>query len=95
MDGLEEVKICTSYKLNGEVIDVPPIGAENYAKCEPIFETMSGWKGQTGGCKSIKGFPAEALAYIKRLEELVEVPIDIISTGPERTETILLKNPFE
>ncbi|ORU91742.1 MAG: adenylosuccinate synthase [Cycloclasticus sp. symbiont of Poecilosclerida sp. N] len=95
MDGLEEVKICVGYKLNGEIIDVPPIGAENYAKCEPVFETMSGWKGQTEGRQSLDGFPAEALAYIKRLEELVGVPIDIVSTGPERTQTIVLKNPFE
>ncbi|HIL94278.1 MAG TPA: adenylosuccinate synthase [Cycloclasticus sp.] len=94
MDGLEEVKICTGYKLNGEVVDVPPIGAENYEQCEPVFETMPGWKGQTEGRKSLDGFPEGALAYIKRLEELVEVPIDIISTGPERTETIVLNNPF-
>ncbi len=95
MDGLQEVKICTAYKLNGEVIDVPPIGAENYEKCEPVFETMLGWQGETEGRKSLDGFPVEALAYIKRLEELVGVPIDIISTGPERTETIILNNPFE
>jgi adenylosuccinate synthase len=94
MDGLEEIKICTGYKLNGEVIDVPPIGAEKYAQCEPMYETMPGWKDLTEGRKSMDGFPVEALAYIKRLEELVGVPIDIISTGPERTETIILRNPF-
>ncbi|MBQ0724221.1 MAG: adenylosuccinate synthase [Cycloclasticus sp.] len=94
MDGLEEVKICTAYRLNGELIDVPPIGAENYAQCEPVFETMPGWKGQTAGQKTLDKFPAEALAYIKRLEVLIEVPIDIISTGPERTETVILNNPF-
>ncbi|MEO1963267.1 MAG: adenylosuccinate synthase, partial [Cycloclasticus sp.] len=94
MDGLKEVKICTAYKLNGEIIDVPPIGAENYEQCEPVFETMPGWIGQTEGRKSLDGFPEGALAYIKRLEELIEVPIDIISTGPERTETIVLNHPF-
>ncbi|MGB1743195.1 MAG: adenylosuccinate synthase [Cycloclasticus sp.] len=94
MDGLEEVKICTGYILNGKVIDVPPIGAENYAQCEPVFETMPGWQGKTEGRKSLDEFPTEALAYINRLEELLEVPIDIISTGPERTETIVLNNPF-
>ena len=94
MDGLDEIKICTAYKLDGKIVDTPPIGAENYAKCEPIYETMPGWKGQTEGKKSLENFPVEALAYIKRLEELIEVPIDIISTGPERTETIVLNNPF-
>ena len=94
MDGLDEIKICTAYKLDGKIVDTPPIGAENYAKCEPIYETMPGWKGQTEGKKSLENFPVEALAYIKRLEELLDVPIDIISTGPERTETIVLNNPF-
>ncbi|MEW5009664.1 MAG: adenylosuccinate synthase [Cycloclasticus sp.] len=94
MDGLKEVKICIAYKLNGELIDVPPIGAEKYAQCEPVFETMPGWQGETAGRKSMEGFPDGALAYVKRLEELVGVPIDIISTGPERTETIILNNPF-
>lgn len=94
MDGLDEVKICIAYKLNGKEISVPPIGAENYEQCEPVFESMPGWKGKTEGRKTMEGFPAEALAYVKRLEELVEVPIDIISTGPERTETIVLNNPF-
>lgn len=95
MDGLKEVKICTGYKLDGEIIDVPPIGAEKYARCEPIFEVMPGWEGKTEGRKSIEGFPVQAMNYIKRLEELVGVPIDIISTGPERTETIILKDPFK
>ena len=95
MDGLDEVKICTGYRLKGELIDVPPIGAEKYAQCEPVFETMPGWKCKTKGQKSLDDFPIEALAYIKRLEALVEVPIDIISTGPERTETIILNNPFD
>jgi len=94
MDGLEEVKICTGYQLDGDIIDVPPIGAENYEKCQPIYETLPGWKGQTEGKKSLDNFPAEALAYVKRLEELVGVPIDIISTGAERNETIILSNPF-
>ena len=94
MDGLDEIKICTAYKLDGKIVDTPPIGAENYAKCEPIYETMPGWKGQTEGKKSLENFPVEALAYIKRLEQLLDVPIDIISTGPERTETIVLNNPF-
>lgn len=94
MDGLDEVKICIAYKLDGRVVDTPPIGAENYAKCEPVYETMPGWKGQTEGKKSLDGFPEEALSYIKRIEELIGVPIDIVSTGPERTETIILNHPF-
>ena len=90
MDGLNEVKICTGYELDGRVIDVPPIGAEQYAKCKPVYESMPGWAGQTEGCKSLDNFPTGAMTYVKRLEELVGVPIDIISTGPERTETIII-----
>ncbi|ORU89563.1 MAG: adenylosuccinate synthase [Cycloclasticus sp. symbiont of Poecilosclerida sp. M] len=96
MDGLDEVKICIGYKLNGEVVDVPPIGADNYALCEPVYETMPGWSksGFTEGVKSFNQLPVEAVSYIHRLEQLVEVPVHIVSTGAERMETIVIQDPF-
>jgi len=94
LDGLEEIKICTSYKMGDRILDVAPVGAEALEACEPVYETISGWSGVTQGVKSIDGLPKEALDYIKRLEELVGVPITIVSTGPDRAETMVLKDPY-
>lgn len=96
LDGLDELSICVGYKLaNGEMIDTPPNAAEDYEVCEPVYETLPGWDEQTEGVTEHAQLPANALAYIARLEELVGVPIDIISTGPDRAETIVLRHPFE
>lgn len=95
LDGLKTIGICTGYRLDGRVVDIPPIGAENFERCEPVIEEMPGWAQPTAGLKSIDQFPDNALAYIRRLEELVGVPADILSTGPERTETIILRHPFD
>ncbi len=94
LDGLETLKLCTGYKLNGKVVDIFPVGAEEAAACEPIYEEMPGWKEPTVGAKSMDALPAEARAYIKRIEELVGVPVDMVSTGPDREETIVLRHPF-
>ena len=94
LDGLDEIKICNAYKWNGKQVGVAPSGAEALAACEPVYETMPGWKESTVGANSINELPAAAQNYLKRLEELVEVPIDIVSTGPDRAETIVLKNPY-
>lgn len=94
LDGLQELKICTGYRYNGEITEVAPVGAEALSQAEPIYETMPGWSETTFGAKQIDDLPSAAKAYIKRLEELVEVPIDIISTGPDRDETIVLKDPY-
>ncbi|XQW84843.1 adenylosuccinate synthase [Thalassotalea piscium] len=95
LDGLATLKICTGYKLeNGDVITVPPTAAEGYENVTPLYEEMPGWTESTVGATSIKQLPANAIAYIKRIEEITGVPVDIISTGPDRNETIILVNPF-
>ena len=94
LDGLEELQICTGYKLNGEVVDLLPVGADEVAACEPIYETLPGWTETTFGVKRWEDLPANAQAYLNRLEALCQIPIDIISTGPERDETILRRHPF-
>ncbi|MDG2393117.1 MAG: adenylosuccinate synthase, partial [Thalassotalea sp.] len=95
LDGLKELKICTGYKTaSGEVLTVPPMAAEGYENITPVYETVPGWDEVTVGATSVEQLPANAIAYIKRLEEVSGVPIDIISTGPDRNETIILVNPF-
>ena len=95
LDGLTELKICTGYKLNGKVIDLLPMGADDVAGCEPVLETLQGWTESTVGATSQDALPATARAYLARIEALCEIPIDIVSTGPERDETILRRHPFD
>ena len=94
LDGLKELKLCIGYQLNGKRVDLLPMGADEVAQCQPIYETMSGWTKTTVGAKRWDDLPAEARAYLHRVEEIVEIPIDVISTGPERDETILRRHPF-
>jgi len=96
LDGLDKIGICVAYKLNGEEITTAPLGAEKYEACEPVYEYMDGWVGEiTAGITVVADLPENALAYIRRLEELVGVEVSILSTGPERNETIVLHNPFD
>ena len=94
LDGLPELKICTGYRLGGKVIDLLPMGSDEVADCEPILETMVGWSESTVGVTTHEALPAAARAYLARIEALCETPIDIISTGPERDETILRRHPL-
>ena len=94
LDGLESLKLCTGYRLNGKTVDIFPVGAEEAAACEPIYEEMPGWKEPTVGAKTLKDLPATARAYVERIEQLVGVPVDMVSTGPDREETIVLRHPF-
>lgn len=95
LDGLTTLKICTGYKTaTGEIITVPPTAAEGYEKITPVYEELPGWSENTVGATSVDELPANALAYIKRIEEVTGVPVDIISTGPDRNETIIKVNPF-
>ena len=94
LDGLEKIGICTAYKLNGELTYTAPLGADQYEQCEAIIEEMPGWSENTFGITDYADLPSNAKAYIKRLEELVDVKITIISTGPDRDETIVLEHPF-
>jgi adenylosuccinate synthase len=95
LDGLESLKLCTGYRLHGKHVDIFPVGAEEAAACEPIYEEMPGWSEPTVGVKLMQDLPANARAYVKRIEELVGVPVDMVSTGPDREETIVLRHPFE
>jgi adenylosuccinate synthase len=94
LDGLPEISICTGYRLRGKIVALLPMGADDVAACEPILETLPGWAGSTQGLKSFEDLPKAARAYLARIETLCEVPIDIVSTGPERGETILRRHPF-
>jgi adenylosuccinate synthase len=94
LDGIESLDICTGYKLDGKVVDMLPVGADDVARCEPIYETVPGWTETTFGVKTWEGLPKNAQHYLKRLEALCGVPIAIVSTGPERDETIVLQHPF-
>ena len=94
MDGMDEIKICVGYKLRGETIDIFPFGADDVAACEPIYETMPGWTESTFGVKEYDALPANAKAYLSRLEEICGAKIAIISTGPDREETIVLEHPL-
>jgi len=95
LDGVEAVKICVGYRLGAEVSDILPVGAEELERCEPVYEELPGWKQSTVGVKDLKRLPQAARAYLKRIEGLCGVPIDLISTGPERGETIVLRHPFD
>lgn len=94
LDGLEELKICNGYKYRGKELGVAPVGADALSQCEPIYETMPGWSETTAGAKQMSQLPQAAQNYVARLAELVGVPIDIVSTGPDRAETIVIKDPY-
>ncbi|SHO54801.1 adenylosuccinate synthase [Vibrio quintilis] len=95
LDGLDEIKICTGYQMkDGSVIEVSPMAADAYDDVTPIFETMPGWSESTFGVKSLEELPQAALDYISRIEALTGVPVDVVSTGPDRNETIIKVHPF-
>jgi adenylosuccinate synthase len=94
LDGMDEIKVCTSYRMDGRALDLIPTGAEAVARCMPVYEAMPGWSESTVGAKSFAALPANARAYLKRIETLTRVPIAMVSTGPDRDETILVHHPF-
>jgi adenylosuccinate synthase len=94
LDGLQTVKLAVAYRFRGEETTIPPSGAEAMAGCEPVYIEMPGWQESTVGLRSWDELPAAAVDYLKKIEELCAVPIDIVSTGPDRAETIVLKHPF-
>jgi len=95
LDGMETVKICVAYKLDGKEVMTPPVGADLFEKCEPVFIEMPGWQQSTVGVKSVENLPQAARDYLAKVEDLCGVPIDVISTGPDREETIIKRHPFE
>jgi len=94
LDGLDKIGICTAYKIKGELTDIAPLGADQYEACEPVIEYMPGWTETTAGVTELDKLPENAKAYIERIEQLIGVKIAILSTGPDRDETIVLNNPF-
>jgi len=95
LDGFETIKICTGYMLDGKPIDYLPANAQDQARCTPVYEEIDGWEGTTVGARSWADLPAQAIKYIRRIEELIECPVASVSTSPEREDTILVRDPFE
>jgi adenylosuccinate synthase len=95
LDGFEELKICIGYKLNGEMYDRLPAGIGAQASVEPVYETFEGWSGSTAGARSWNDLPAQAVKYVRRIEELIECPVAVLSTSPERDDVILMQDPFK
>jgi adenylosuccinate synthase len=95
LDGLESIRICTGYEINGEISSIPPLSADGFDGCIPLYEEIAGWQGSTSGLKSYRELPENARAYLSRIEELTAIPVDIISTGADRNDTIILRNPFD
>ena len=95
LDGFEEIKVCTGYKLDGEILEHLPAGQSDQARVEPVYETIQGWEGSTAGARSWADLPAQAIKYVRRIEELIGASVSVLSTSPERDDTILVHNSFE
>ena len=94
LDGFETVKICTGYRIGDTLYDYFPAHAADQARVEPIYEEMDGWEGTTAGARSWADLPAQAIKYVRRIEELIRCPVALVSTSPERDDTILVRDPF-
>ena len=94
LDGMEKLKVCTGYRLDGEEIDHLPASQSAQASVEPIYEDIEGWRDSTRGARRWADLPATAVKYVRRIEELIEAPVDLLSTSPERDDTILVRDPF-
>src|SRR6188474_1835024 len=95
LDGFDQIKVCVRYRLDGREIDYLPAGEQAQARAEPVYETIDGWKEPTARARSWAQLPAQAIKYVRRIEELVGCPVTLLSTSPESEDTILMKNPFE
>ena len=96
LDGLDTLRLCTGYRCaDGSLRDTPPLLTDEYPGCEPVYEEMPGWKESTVGIRSYDALPAAARRYLERIQELTGVPVDIVSTGPDREQTIVLRHPFD
>jgi adenylosuccinate synthase len=94
LDGFETLKICVGYDLDGTRLDYLPTAADQQARCTPVYEEMPGWSESTEGARSWNDLPANAIKYVKRVEELIDCPVALLSTSPEREDTILVTDPF-
>ena len=95
LDGFETLKICVGYELDGKTLDYLPFAADQQARCVPIYEELDGWSDSTEGARSWADLPANAIKYVRRVEELIECPVALVSTSPEREDTILVTDPFQ
>ena len=94
LDGFDRLKVCTGYRIDGEIYDYLPALSSRQARVEPVYETLEGWSESTQGARSWADLPATAVKYIRRIEELIEAPVALLSTSPERNDTILVRDPF-
>jgi adenylosuccinate synthase len=94
LDGLETIRLCVAYRRGGELLSMLPAGADALAECEPVYEDLPGWKTSTVGARTWSDLPANAQRYLQRLSEVAGAPIDMVSTSPDRLDTILLRDPF-
>jgi adenylosuccinate synthase len=94
LDGFAEIKVCVGYLLDGERLDRLPAGQDSQARVEPVYKTFEGWSQSTRGARSWAELPAQAVKYVRQIEELIECPVSLLSTSPEREDTILMKDPF-
>ena len=95
LDGLPEIKICVGYRLDGQVTDTPPLLIDRFGECEPVYESVPGWSAPTAGATSYAALPKAAQDYVRRIEALAGVPIDVVSTGPSRDAVIMRRHPFD
>ena len=95
LDGFETLKVCSRYRLDGREIDYFPASQAMQARIEPIYETIEGWSAVTSGARSWADLPAQAVKYVRRIEELIGAPVALLSTSPKREDTILVHNPFQ
>ena len=94
LDGLTELLLCTGYELDGERIDLLPMGADDIARCIPIYESLPGWSESTVGVTDYGKLPLSARRYLERIEQVTGVPIDLVSTSPDRDHTIMMRHPY-
>jgi adenylosuccinate synthase len=95
LDGFPKLKVCTGYKLNGETLSYFPAGLKAQASLEPVYEELDGWSETTAGARDTRDLPANAIKYVRRIEELIGAPVALLSTSPERDDTILMRDPFQ
>jgi adenylosuccinate synthase len=94
LDGFDEIKVCVAYELDGETLDYLPADANLQARLKPVYETFEGWHETTAGARSWAQLPAQAIKYVKRVEELIGAPVALLSTSPDRDDTIMVIDPF-
>ena len=95
LDGLVELQLCTGYDMDGELLDILPMGADDIARCKPVYERMQGWSDSTVGVTEYERLPAAARLYLQRIEQVTGVPIHMVSTSPDRDHTIMVRHPYQ